>query len=180
MVKLDNFNADEVEPAGSFEPLPAGKYTVVIEDSDNKDNKAGTGSYLKLTYNVVEGPYAGRKLFENLNLHFDDEAENEKHAMAVKIAKGALRQICFAVGNHTPQETEELHDIPFLVTVGIKKGNDEFPEPQNVIRKREALSPDDAPPAAAAPPAGSPAAAVKKSGTAGKVSGGDRPWVKKK
>ena len=176
MVKLDNYNADEVEPAGSFEPLPAGKYTVVIEDSDSKDNKAGTGSYLKLTYNVVEGPFTGRKLFENLNLHFDDVEENEKHAMAVKIANGALRQICFAVGNHTPKETEELHNIPFLVTVGIKKGNEEYPEPQNVIRKREALSPEDVSETA---PAGAPAAAAKKSGAAGKSSGNDKPWKKK-
>jgi len=174
MVKLNNYNADEVEPAGSFDPLPAGEYTVVIEDTDEKDNKAGTGSYLKVVYNVVEGEYQGRKLFENLNLHFDDVEENEKHATAVKIANGKLRSICFAVGNHVPQDTEELHNIPFIVIVGLKKGNDDYPEPQNIIRKYKAVEGGEEPSASSAAPK------TEKKDAAPAAGKSERPWQKKK
>ncbi len=187
MVKLDNYNADEVEPAGSFEPLPVGKYMVVIEDSDMKDNNAGTGQYLKLTYNVVDGNFQGRKLFENLNLHFDDAGENEKHATAMKIANGKLRSICFAVGNHTPQDTSELHDIPFVVTVGIQKSKSEaYPEPQNVIRKYEPLNQEATPiitlPGKEAPDKKQAVKGVgeeKKSPAAAGTTGKKKPWQKK-
>ena len=136
MVKLNDFNADNVEPAGSFDPLPAGEYVVVIESSDEKDNKKGTGQYLKMVYNVVEGDYEGRKIFENLNI-VNDSAD------AQKIGMGKLRDICIAVGNHTPDDTEELHNIPFIAKVAIKKGNDDYPEPQNIVRKYRAINPDE-------------------------------------
>ena len=55
MAKLQNFNANDVEPASDFEAIPAGKYLAVITDSEVKPNKSGTGTYLQLTFQVVEG-----------------------------------------------------------------------------------------------------------------------------
>jgi|SRR5271157_478540 len=179
MVKLNDYNADKVEPTGAFDPLPAGEYVVWIEHgTDMKDNKQGTGQYLKLVYSVVEGPYQGRKIFENLNLHFDDVEENEKHAMAVKIANDKLRQICFAVGNHTPRDTEELCEIAFVARVGIKKGNDEFPDPQNKVTKCRALSEGPAKgPMTKPAPAGAPApGSVAPAEGQVQVGGQGAPW----
>lgn len=59
MAKLD-FNAEEYEPMGSFEPIPVGEYLVVISDSEIKDNNNKDGKYLQLVYDVVEGDYQGR------------------------------------------------------------------------------------------------------------------------
>ena len=42
------FDASSVEPAGSFDPIPAGSYEVVILESNWKPTKAGTGSYLEI------------------------------------------------------------------------------------------------------------------------------------
>jgi len=41
-----NFNANDIEPLGSFDPLPIGEYTVVISASEMKDTKTGKGQYL--------------------------------------------------------------------------------------------------------------------------------------
>ena len=37
-----NFNANEVEPSKTFDPIPAGKYIAVITDSEMKETRAGT------------------------------------------------------------------------------------------------------------------------------------------
>ncbi|RIK77249.1 MAG: hypothetical protein DCC68_17685, partial [Planctomycetota bacterium] len=50
-----NFNANEVEPASDFEPIPAGKYLAMITDSEMKPTKNGTGHYLQLTFQILDG-----------------------------------------------------------------------------------------------------------------------------
>ncbi len=59
---LLNFDANEVAPSTGFDPIPAGKYVAVINDSGEKENKAGTGSYLQLECESLEGNYKGRRL----------------------------------------------------------------------------------------------------------------------
>ncbi|MFO7900232.1 MAG: DUF669 domain-containing protein [Planctomycetota bacterium] len=60
MANLNGFNAREVEPEVGFEPIPAGKYLAIITGSEMKDTKAGTGRYLELTFEVIEGKHKGR------------------------------------------------------------------------------------------------------------------------
>ena len=132
MVELTGYNPEEFEPLGSFEVLPADNYVVVIESSEKR--KASTGEanyYLQFVYNVVEGKFAGRKIFDRLNV------ENES-AQAETIAKRALASICLAVGAVHPKNTEELHDKPFMVNVGIRpaKGTTDRPTLSKVTRCR--------------------------------------------
>ena len=61
-MELNGFNAAAIEPAATYEPLPAGNYSAVIVESEEKPTKAMTGSYLQLGLEIVEGQYAGRKL----------------------------------------------------------------------------------------------------------------------
>ena len=89
-----NFNANEVEPSTGFDAIPAGKYQAVITDSEEKRNKAGTGTYLQLEFEVIEGDYKNRKLWTRLNL-------NNPNAEAVRIARATLPRsvtpwVCFS------------------------------------------------------------------------------------
>jgi len=43
MANLNGFDANQVEPAAKFDPIPAGKYLAVITESEQKPTKAGTG-----------------------------------------------------------------------------------------------------------------------------------------
>jgi hypothetical protein len=121
-----NFDATEVPPQTAFEALPPGDYVCVISASEEKQTKAGTGSYLQLTLVVIEGEHEGRKTWDRLNLA-------NPNATAVKIAQAQLSAICHAVGVMQLQDSEQLHDIPLLVKVGIEK-NKETDELTNKIK----------------------------------------------
>ena len=117
MPNLNGFNANEVEPTTSFEPLPAGKYLAAITESEMKPTKSGAGSYLQLTFTILEGEYKNRILWDRLNL-------NNPNATAVKIARSELSAICHAIGVMQPRDSVELHNLPLVITVKVKKRED--------------------------------------------------------
>ena len=117
MANLNGFDANSVNPATDFEPLPAGKYLAIITDSEMKPTKSGSGNYLELTFQVIDGPFKGRMLWSRLNL-------DNPSTQAVQIAQGELSAICRAVGVMQPKDSIELHNLPLLVTVKCKKRDD--------------------------------------------------------
>ena len=108
-----NFDANEVEPAKGFEPLPTGNYKAVISASEEKQTKAGTGSYLSLTFDIIEGEHKGRKVWANLNI-------NNPNQDATRIAYEQLSAICHAVGVLKPKDSTQLHDLPLMIYVVTK------------------------------------------------------------
>ena len=117
MANLGNFNANDIDPIDDFEPIPAGKYTAVITDSEMKPTKSGTGHYLELKFQIIDGPHKGRLLWARLNL-------DNPNPTAMKIAKRELSSICRAVGVLTPNDSVELHNLPLLIDVRQKEGTD--------------------------------------------------------
>lgn len=105
---------DEPVTKSSFDPLPPGDYTAIIVDSDMKDTKAGTGKYIELTINIVEGEYEGRRLWERLNVYNPSE-------QAERIARSQLNNLSNAVGKPGASDTESLHDIPFIISLDIDR-----------------------------------------------------------
>lgn len=129
MADLSGFNAAEVEPQGSFEPIPAGWYTAMVTDSEFKPTKNGTGEYLQLRIDIIEGDYENRVLFDRLNL-------NNPNQTAVEIAQRQLSAICRAVGVMTPQDSNDLHDKPLKVKVGIRPAGNGY-EASNEVKAYE-------------------------------------------
>ena len=117
MADLNGFDARTVEPTTDFEAIPAGKYIAAITESEIKPTKAGTGSYLQLAFTILEGEYKNRVLWARLNL-------NNSNATAVKIARSELSAVCHAVGVLSPKDSAELHNLPLLITVKVKKRED--------------------------------------------------------
>jgi hypothetical protein len=130
MANLSGFNANDVEPASTFDPIPAGKYLAAITESEMKPTKNGGGQYLQLTFQILEGPYKGRNVWARLNLH-------NANPTTVQIAKQELSAICRAVGVLTPRDSTELHNLPLLITVKCKK-RDDTGELGNEVRGYEA------------------------------------------
>lgn len=116
---LTGFDANNVEPQQSMEPLPAGWYKGVFTQSEEKPTKAQTGSYLQMQIEVIEGEHQGRKIFERLNL-------NNPNQTAVEIAQRTLSSICRATGVMTPRNSSDLHDKPFMVKVAVKPGDGQY------------------------------------------------------
>jgi hypothetical protein len=121
-----NFNAEDVKPQDSFEPLPAGWYTAMITQSEMKPTKNGAGEYLQLRLDVIDGEYEGRVLFDRLNLRNENQT-------AVEIAQRQLSAICHAVGVLTPNDSTELHDKPLKVKVAIRPAGNGY-EASNEVK----------------------------------------------
>ena len=149
MADLSGFNADNIEPAGDFELLPAGDYMAAVTQTERKPTKAGTGAYLEMQLEVLEGPYKGRRLFERLNLWNPNE-------VAVKIAQQQLAALCRAVGIATPKDSGEFVGKPICVTVKIDKGRDGYAD-SNGIRTYKAAGSCPVAPSAPQEPQGMPA-----------------------
>ena len=116
---LNGFNALEIEPAATYEPLPADWYKAVITETEEKPTKAQTGSYLQLTIEVIEGQHQGRRVFERLNL-------KNPNSVAVEIAQRSLSSICRSIGVNNPQNSEELMDKPLMIKVAVKPAQGEY------------------------------------------------------
>lgn len=114
-----NFNAAEVEPMGDYSPIPAGDYLAVITDSEEKPTKDFTGSYVQMTFEVIEGQHKGRKIFNRLNLQ-------NKNPVAVDIARRELSSICHAAGVLSPRDSNELHNKPMLIKVAVKPAQGDY------------------------------------------------------
>jgi hypothetical protein len=117
MANLQGFDANTVEPANNLDPIPDGKYVAVITDSEMKPTKSGTGNYLQMTFQIVEGEYANRLLWVRLNL-------DNPNATAVDIARRELSSICRSVGVLVPTDSSDLHDLPCELTVVLKRRRD--------------------------------------------------------
>ncbi|GDY13124.1 hypothetical protein LBMAG53_20020 [Planctomycetota bacterium] len=130
-----NFDASTVEPSAGKDPLPAGKYVAAISASEMKPTKSGTGQYLEIEYQVVDGEYKGRKVWSRHNLQ-------HPNATAVQIARGELSAICRAVGVMAPKDSAELHNLPLTVTVKVQKRQDngELANEVTAWAKKEAAS----------------------------------------
>ena len=143
-----NFNAEDVAPSTGFEAIPAGKYTAVITESELKPTKSGSGQYLELTFEIIDGEFKNRKLWARLNL------ENQ-NSEAVRIARAELSAICRAVNVMRLHETSELHNLPLVVSVKCRRTPDG--EPVNEIKGFEPRGNSyHAPQAPATKPAGAP------------------------
>lgn len=109
-----NFNAATVAPSKPLDPIPSGWYNARVTDSKMEPTSKNDGQLLKLELTILDGPFAGRKVFDRLNLV-------NNNPTAVQIAYETLSAICHATGViQLQQSTAELHNIPLKVKVKLK------------------------------------------------------------
>jgi len=121
MASLVDIDLRNIEVEESFKPLPAGKYrAMIIESSERERNKKGTGDYVCLTISILDGEYRGRTVREYLNLWHSNETTRD-------IAHRTIVKICNSVGIFKGEikHTNELHDKPFEITLGVGNPNSE-------------------------------------------------------
>lgn len=169
MAYLGDFDANTVEPA-DFSALPTGDYPVIISNSELRYTKNGSGQYLMLAFQVVDGPRKGRYIWHNLNL----QNQNPK---AEEIAQRELSAICHATGRMRISDSEDLHNIPHLIHVVYIPAKGEFPE-KNQIKKwmRMYEAQPTSAPQAAAPPVRKSASPAPEPKPEGKIP----PWRRPK
>ena len=155
---LNGFNALEVEPSTTFQPLPADWYKCVITETEERVTSKGDGSFLLLSIEVIDGDYSGRKVFDRLNL-------KNPNSTAVEIAQRSLSSICRAISVNSPKDSSELCDKPMMVKLAVKAASGDY-EASNDVKGYEAVNSE-----ASAQPAPS---------SASSNGGSTPPWKTKK
>lgn len=122
-----NFDARQVDPQQSFEPIPAGWYNMMIVESEMKPTSNGQGAYLQLSLKVVDGQYAGRQVFDRLNLQ-------SQNPVAAEIAYKRLSAYCHATGVIQVQDSQQLHGIPLKARVSVRTDSTGQYDPSNEIK----------------------------------------------
>jgi hypothetical protein len=125
-----NFNAENVDPKKHNDLLPEGLYLINFlppkeGESAIKAAQNGSGEYLSLCAQIIQGEHEGRLLFVNLCLWHNK-------ANVVAIAERELSAICHAVGVMKVADSSQLVGLPMGAFVKIKQGKDGR-DPQNVI-----------------------------------------------
>lgn len=115
-----NFDASQVAPdTGGGDPVPAGWYNVMIDESEMKPTKAEGGMRLSLRFTIMDGQYVNRKVFTGLNL-------KNANPVAQEIAYKQLSAICHAVGVMQVQDSQQLHGRPLKIKVKVKAASGDY------------------------------------------------------
>lgn len=152
----EGFDSNAKENQKQNNCLPAGEYQAVLVASEKKPTKDGTGSYLKMDFQITSGEFQNQHIFTNCNLWL--AATDDKKRMAIQIAKGQLSELCRAVGVPTPKDSRELHGIPMLIKLNAKE-NGEYGMQNNITKYSPA-----------------PRMQVAASAAAGPAPVGENPW----
>lgn len=120
-----NFDASTVAPQASSGPVPAGTYLAQCVDSDVQPLKSGNGTGLKLTFEIIDGQYKGRRIWENLNIQHSNEDTQ-------RIAQSQLSALCHAVNVIKLQDTAALHHKPVTIKVVVREAKGEYQASNNI------------------------------------------------
>ena len=158
-----SFTTDGIEapsdPA-NYEVIKEGMYKAMILSSEVRLTKAGTGEMIELTWEIQEGPYASRKIWDRLNI-------KNPNPKAEEIAQRDLAAICRSFGKVGITDTEELHDKLAMIKVVVRPPSNGYME-SNEIKAYAPVGPQ------AAPAPATQASAVATS--APDAPAGKKPW----
>ena len=113
-------NTEDNNETTGFSVIPEGSYQAHIIKSEWKTTKAGDGEYINIHLVILDGEFAGRMLFENLNMV-------NPNKIAEDIARKTLNSICTACKLQAVEDTDELHGIPMEVKVKVKPAQSDWP-----------------------------------------------------
>jgi hypothetical protein len=145
-----NFDASTVAPQASTGPLPAGTYLAHITESDVQPLKSGNGEGLKLTFEIIDGQFKGRRVWENLNIRHSSEDTQ-------RIAQSQLSALCHAVNVIKLMDTAALHFKPVRINVTVREAQGIYKANNNIKGYESAGGGVSAPAAAPATAAETPA-----------------------
>ena len=160
-------SGSDIDETDNYAPIPGGRYTLMAIKTELKDAKNGAGKRLAVEFQVVDGPRAGRKIFENYNLH-------HHNPQTVKIAQRQAKQWMIAAGVDPNQRLtmalfRAMEGMEFSAQVGIEAGRDGYGD-LNRIKRYEAPANVSANIMRNNPPP-SPAPTSRQ-------NGGKKPWEK--
>jgi len=148
------FDSSNQQGQDTNDVLPAGDYIMQIIQSEVRATKDGSGQYVWLEFDILDGEHQGRKYWDRLNIW-------NANPTAAEIANRALTSLTRACGLVAIEDTDELHFKPIKVRMGVSKRKDtgELQNRATYLQLHEGGAPQARGPAPA-PAAGRPAPAA--------------------
>lgn len=139
MARID-FDSTQVPDRPQNSLIPKGDYVAVMVRSELRDTRAMDGRYLECVFRIIEGPYSGRHQTDRLITKHDSKP------IAVEMGKGRLKKVCKAVGKPAVQDSNELENLPLIISVVQRKQRDSDRINNEIVDYKPC--PDQRPPAA--------------------------------
>jgi hypothetical protein len=118
------FDSTRYEASSPMDAVPTDWYPCLVSGTEIKETKTGTGKYLMLTLDIIDGPFKNRKLFDRLNLW-------NRNQQAVDIANKTMTAICQSVGIIQPRNHEEFRGKR-LMAKAVKTNDPQYGEGNEV------------------------------------------------
>jgi hypothetical protein len=155
--------------------LPAWEYLAEVTATERKTSPTSGNDYLKVEYTIRDGEYATKRVYENMNIWHPDYGTRQ----SARADWSALVHACGLVGD--PQESSEVHGIPFKLKLGIRNKKDGAPNEKE--QRVDGYAPLNAPASGHAipaflRPAAQPAAAPAAAPPAAPAQRPAAPWAK--
>ncbi|MEI6052433.1 MAG: DUF669 domain-containing protein [Opitutaceae bacterium] len=109
----------------NFEPLPKGDYELKCTEAEEKTTQKG-GQMIAATFEVVSGKAAGRKIWNNFNIHNDSEK-------AQKIGREQVSAWARACGKPNANSFDELLERQFTAVLDIEKGTNGYSDRNRIV-----------------------------------------------
>lgn len=172
-MKLD-FSLDDLPEAleTSYDPLPPGWYQARVAAVEARPNKANTGQYLAVRYDIIGPTHQGRVIYGNLNI-------SNPSAKAEQIGRQQLGQLMMAIGLERISDTDQLIGGTCEIKLEIRPADGQYKASNDVKgwkafdARATAFSPQPSAQSAAQPSA-QPGAATSQA-----LSGQTPPWKKR-
>jgi hypothetical protein len=119
-----------------FDVLPAGEYLVSIVDASQKKTRDGSGEYLVLTMEIIEGPYRGRNIWHNIMLVHQKD-------IVTRIGRRHLAELYISCGVDRVSSEQDLVNRTALVSVKVVK--DEYGDLRNEVKGYKPIEKKPAP-----------------------------------
>jgi len=118
MANIADFSAkaDQVQDQ-DFQPIPDGWYRVEIKKAELKATKDGQGQYINVQYSVLGPNFAGRVVFDIINVR-------NASATAEQIGLASLKKLKLAVGLPSLTDTDQLVGRNLEIDVKTQKSAD--------------------------------------------------------
>lgn len=125
--------------------VDAGKYLVMITESEFKSTKAGNGTGLNIKMQILDGVHQGKHIFQWINI-------SNPSQIAMQIGEKLLAQLRLVCGRPTYEdESTTFHNIPIVAKVTKKPRKDDPARFENQVSDFLAASTSTAPATGPAP-----------------------------
>lgn len=129
-----------VKPADGFDVIPAGTIALAhITESTVGPTKDGKGKKVEATWEILDGQYKGRKIWDTINII-------NANPQAAEIGQRHLSAICVATGVGATDNTDRLHFKPCLIKIGVQPAKGNYPEKNKVSAVKAVGTPTGAAP----------------------------------